>query len=74
MKTQAELEKARVRTLFQNIKQLTSPIVNIQAPYVWLYNSLDFMVRTQKIPLASSFIEYKRKHQPKKEIEEYLEQ
>lgn len=74
MKLQTELEKARVRVLTQKNKKLTSFMGSIQASYVWLYNILDFMVKTHKTPSVFLLTEAKQRHQVKQEIKEYLEQ
>lgn len=63
MKPQAKLEKARVRMLIHNNKQLASFIGNIQASYARIYNTLDSLVKTHKIPLVGSLTEAKHRNQ-----------
>lgn len=74
MNPQAQLEKERVLILIKNNKHLTSFIGSIQASYVWLYNSLDFLVKAHGIPSVGSLTKAKHRHQVSQEIEEYLEQ
>lgn len=70
---QAELEKSQVRMLIQSNKQLRSFIVNIQASYAWLYNSVDFMVKSHKILSLGSLTEAKGKNKVRQVVEEYLD-
>ena len=73
MKPQAELEKEKVWMLIQKNKQFTSFIGNIQDSYVWLFNSLDVLVRTHQIPSVGSLTKAKPKNQVWQEVEECLE-
>lgn len=52
MKLHAELEKARVQMLIQKNKQLASFIGNIQAPYLWLYNSIGLHGENPQDPMS----------------------
>jgi len=63
MKPQSELERERVQTLMQTNKQLASFIGDIQASYVQLFNSLDALVKTCKIPSVGSLTKAKPKNQ-----------
>ena len=74
MKPQSKLEKEKVRIFIQNYEQLTPFINNIQASYVWFYNSLDVMVRKHKTPSIGSVTDAKPKNQVRQEVEKYLEQ
>ena len=74
MKPQAELERARVRLLIQNNKQLASFIDSIQNSYVCFFSGLDVLVKTHKIPSVGSLTKVKPIKQVWQEIEEYLEQ
>jgi len=60
--------------LIQNSKHLTSFIGNIQVSYARLYNNLDFLVKSHRIPSVDPLIEAKPRNQGRKEIEEYLVQ
>ena len=73
MKPQAELEKANVRMLIQNYEYLAPFDNSIQASYARLYNSLDVMVRMNRIPSISALTEARHKNQVKLEIDEYME-
>lgn len=73
MKPQVELKKERVQMLIQSNKQLTSFVSNIHDSYAWLYNNLDFLVKSHMIPSVGSFTKDKPKNKVRKEIEQYLE-
>lgn len=73
MKPQVELEKEKVWMLIQNYDHLTPSINNIHASYVQLYNSLDVMVRKNRIPSIGSLTDAKTKNQVSLDIDEYLE-
>lgn len=64
MKPHAKLKKAKVWMLIQNYEHLTSFINSIHASYVWLYISLDVMVKTHKVPS----IDFLTKAKPKNQI------
>jgi len=59
MKPWVGLEKVKVHMLIQNNKQLAPSIGSIQASYVWLFSSLDVLVRTHQIPSVGSLTKAK---------------
>lgn len=71
---QLELEKSRVWMLIQKNKHIYSFIGDIKAFYARIYNNLDSLVKTPKIPSVGSPIEAKPRNQVRKEVDEYLEQ
>lgn len=71
---EAELEKEKVQMLSQIKKQLASFITRIQGSYERLYNNVDFLVNSYKIPSTGSLTKTKCRNQFKQEIDEYLEQ
>lgn len=62
MKPQVEVVKERVWILIWNNKQLASFIGNIQTSYAQIYNNLDSLVKTHKIPSFGSLAEAKPKN------------
>ena len=63
MKPHVEMERAKVQMLIQNNKHLTSFIGSIHASYVWLFSSLDVLVKTHNIPSFSSLTKAKSRNQ-----------
>jgi len=60
--------------LIQRNKQLGLFIINIQASYAWLYNSVDFIVNSHKIHLVGRLTKTKGKNKVTQEVDEYLGQ
>ena len=73
MKPQEDLEKAKVRMLIHNKKKFASFIGITKAWHVWLYSSLDVLVKTHQIPSINSLTKVKPKNQVRWEVQECLE-
>jgi len=67
-----KLEKVEVKILMHK-KKLNKFVEEIIASYAWLYNGLESLVRTHKIPLVVPFSEEKGKNIIEQEIQEYLD-
>lgn len=66
-----KMEKVKARMLMHN-KKLNTFVEKIIESYAWLYNGLESLVRTYKIPSVVPFAEEKGKNIIEQEIQEYL--